>query len=335
MLKAKNKLTEDELNLLEELEESSEEQEEEDEEEDEEVDRGDVFDDEDDEDDESDDEDEDSGNDNDDDEDDEDDEGGDEEEDDEGDDEDDEEQERNRRVPRSRLNEVIKQREAERERSRWLEEQLETLIKSSKKDEQVAPPEPEFDFDSAEEQYVDLVLEGDKAAARQLRREIDAARAKEVEARFAALKEEAATSAKTMSESAIQEQKYQKVLESALVSHDFLNHESDSYNEKAVKMANKLMNSYIADGMPKGEALAEAVKDIVPLFGKPVDKKATDRTKQARKAAVDASKKQPKTADRKGTSKSRRDLETINIGKLSEKDFNSLTEREKKALRGD
>ena len=69
------------------------------------------------------------------------------------------------KIPKSRLDEVIQQREDAKERNLWLENQLEKLINASNKTQEASAPAPIpeslFDFDKAEEDYISLIIEGE------------------------------------------------------------------------------------------------------------------------------------------------------------------------------
>ena len=266
-------------------------------------------------------------------------------EDEEASDEEEDEADGNARIPRSRLNQVIQQREEEKARSAWLEEQLETLIKQRQE------PEPEkvadepvstYDFDEAEEKYIELILEGSVKEARQVRKEINVEHETIREHQMAVAQKQATENAQVAASSSVEESKFQDFVEDTFSDKSYLDDTSDDYNERAVKMANSLMSSYVADGMDRISALDQAVKDITPLFEedaspKPVlgKKKASARTKTARKKALKASEQQPQTTERKSSGKGARDLDALDVGKMTDRAFNSLTAKEKAVLRGD
>ena len=248
----------------------------------------------------------------------------------------------NQRVPRSRLNQVIQQREAEKERSAWLEEQLEILIKQRGEApaEPEVPAEPDFDFIEAEERYSDLLIEGSTKEAAALRREITGESTKELQRQIAEGVKLATEESLTKTTQTLEEEKFNVYLDKVSAEKSYLDADSDDYNEKAVKMANSLMTSYMTEGLTKTKALAQAINDISSLFEEPEKpalgkKKASARTKATRKRAAKAAERQPPSTERRSASKGTRDLETINIAKMSEKAFNSLTKKEKASLRGD
>lgn len=253
------------------------------------------------------------------------------------DEDDEEEKDDDPRIPRSRLNEVIRQREEQKQEVAWLKEQLQLVLAQGGKkasEEEVQDEAPPFDFDGAEDQYIDLVLDGDKEQARKLRQQIDNERAKALQKEILKVSEKAESVATAKTAEVEAARKFETVLNKAVETYPFLNHKSKAYNEAAVKMANRIMAGYVAEGDSKDEALRKAVKDIVPMYSK-TSTKGKERAKEARKKATTASKQQPTSAARSAAAKGRRDLSPAKIAKMSEKEFNSLTTREKAALRGD
>jgi hypothetical protein len=252
------------------------------------------------------------------------------------DDGDEDEDEDDSRIPRSRLNQVIRQREEERERARWLEEQLETLIKAQTNKQQDAAPEKieeQYDFDAAEAKYIEKVLEGEVEEAHRIRKEINLERKKEYNNQIESIKKSLKEDTVTETSKSLDEVRFKEGLEKAQREYPFLNDKSKKYNEKAIRMANSLMGSYLHDGDSKSVALNKAIKDVVELFGDPASK-TTTRTKLARKTAAKASQQQPPESRAKG-GKAGRSLDSIDVNKLSEKDFKSLTKKDLARLRGD
>jgi len=256
---------------------------------------------------------------------------------DDSDDEEDEDEDE-QRIPKGRLNQVLRQRDEERDRVRWLEEQLEVLIRGRGEDgieeegeEDTSPPE--YDFDEAEAKYIELILEGEVKDATSLRKEINRARDDLYNYQIETARKAAKDDAVTETSNSLDEARFNTLLQRYVEEFDFLNDQNDAYNEKAVVMANKIMASYMAEGKTKSQALKAAVEDVTPLFDKPkVEKKVTsDRTKTARKKAARASKAQPPAV--KGKGKSTRQLKPSDL--TNEKIFNSLTAKEKAKLRGD
>lgn len=268
----------------------------------------------------------------------------DEEDEDEDDGEDDEDSKGNR-IPRSRLNQVLRQRDAEREaraadrtRIEWLEKQLESMITTKTPPKQEEPePEP-YDFDAAEEAYIEHILQGETKEAAKLRREINKAHDEEYKRQVTSARQSAAEEAVSKAEASRDEERFQMLLEDIVDEYDFLDDTSKAYNEKAVRMANNLMASYMQEGRNKTTSLKMAVEDIIPLFEKKKkgEEKPTTpkRTVEARRKAAKASNQQPPSSKSKG-GKEVRNFDAKDIERMSEKQYASLTAREKARLRGD
>lgn len=250
------------------------------------------------------------------------------------------------KVPKSRLDEVIAQREEARKRiedaenrSLWLEEQLEKLINQSitpKETKVEKPADPPYDYDTAEEKYIALVIEGEVAKATKLRQEINAARQKETLSLIQQIKESALESSKTESTKAIEDRAFGTLVSNMESKYQFLDSKSESYNEEAVDTVNTLLKGYVASGVSKTEALKKAISKVVPMYVKePKPTKPSlgkERTTEAGKKAADAARKQPVI---KSSSSTTSKPPVTSVAKLSDKEFSALTDREKRILRGD
>lgn len=243
------------------------------------------------------------------------------------------------KIPKHRLDEVLSQRDEARERQLWLEEQLEKLIAlQTKKDEEVVN-KPVYDFANAEEKYISLIIEGETAQASKLRAEIDRERKAEMMSLIESVKTESETKVKQESNKAVETERFNSLVETFKSKYTFLDDDSDDYNEEAVDTINTLTAGYIASGRSKSDSLRLAVNKVVPMYNKEESSSKTvlgkQRTQDAVKKAASASNKQPpQSPSGKSTSKSV-DLTKIDVTKMSDKDFNNLTEREKRILRGD
>lgn len=258
---------------------------------------------------------------------------------DEDEDEEDEEEPEEERIPRSRLNQVIKQRNEERERTKWLEQQLEKVLNSQtapkKEEAPQAPAEPPYNYEEKEAQYIELILDGETAKAIKLRSEIDAARAKDFQKMLA---EQSET---TMSQTSkkLEDERFNDLVSAFEEEYSFLDASSDDYNEEAVETINRLMGGYMAEGTSREKALALAVDKMLPFYTKAPAKEALGTKKKSEKATADkkrnakASRQQPPRSPGRKT----RDVDpsALRPSTLSEKQFNQLSDREKRILRGD
>lgn len=257
--------------------------------------------------------------------------------------EEEEEKPKDIRIPKKRLDKALRQRDEMRDRAAWLEEQLEKLIEKETRRTQVqeqVPQEPEYDFDTAEESYANLLIEGETAKAAKLRREIDQERQKEIKRLINQIKSESLQEASIKSAAAIEEEKFQTRIANYENKYPFLDSEADEYNEEAIETVNTLMSGYIAKGASKSEALRKAVEKVIPFYEKEVKKEVTKqksigqvRKEEAGKKAAQASKSQPTKT--KSSSSTQIDSTKLDVKKMSDKDFAKLTPRELKLLRGD
>ncbi len=246
------------------------------------------------------------------------------------------------KIPKSRFDEVIAQREEAKERSLWLEAQLEKLINSQQSQKPVEPEKPqlpEYNFDEAEERYVNLIIEGEIAKATKLRSEIDKARQENLRAIISEITESVTSKVKSESSAVLDEEKFNSLIENFENKYKFLDTTSDDYNEEAVDTVNTLLAGYVAAGKSKAEGLRLAVNKVAPLYDKVKEVKdskqslGNKRKVEAGKKAAQAANSQPSKT--KSVSTRSVDKETVNVSKMSEKDFNQLTEKEKRILRGD
>lgn len=243
------------------------------------------------------------------------------------------------RIPKSRLDEVIQQREDAKERNLWLEAQLEKLINASNKQE--APVEKEievstFDFDKAEEDYISLVIEGEISKATKLRNDINKERRAEMLSLISNIESKVTSKAKQDSTATIEQERFDNYIDVLETKYPFLNSKSKEHNEEAVETVNTLLAGYISAGKTKTEALKLAVNKVAPFYNKeelPVKKSlGNKRTIEAGKKAAKAASAQPIKVKSGST---RSSDPTVNINKMSERDFSKLTDKELRVLRGD
>lgn len=258
--------------------------------------------------------------------------------------EEDEEEVKEIMIPKTRLDKERKRADEARERSLWLEEQLEKLIEqnarlTSKPIDKPTDPVPTYNFDQAEENYATLLIEGDISKAAALRKEIDRERQNELKALIKSIQTASVEEATTKVNLANETEKFQSLISTFEIEYPFLDAESDDYNEEAIETVNTLLAGYLASGKTKSEALKLAVKKVVPMFkeDKPVVKQkqslGSKRTVEANKKAAQAANAQP--AKTKTTGVSSTEVGKLNIAKMSEKEFNKLTPKELSILRGD
>jgi len=230
------------------------------------------------------------------------------------------------RIPKARFDEVIAQRNEERERIKWYEAQLEKLL--NKETETRKPPEPEYDFDTAEQDYINLILEGEIDKALSKRKEINKARDTAYTKMLQDVTEKSSSETITKAAQKADEERMQTLIETYEHKYPYLDPNSEDHNPDAVDTVNALMNTYMmSENLIKSKALTKAVDKVAKLFAKPTPTKL--RVPQKKKVIT-----QPPSTRTTGD-KRERSLKGVDIMSLSERDFDKLTPREKRILRGD
>ena len=240
-------------------------------------------------------------------------------------------------IPKSRMDEIIAQREEYKEQLAWMQEQYEKAMDVqavTKPAVDETPVAPEFDFDAAEEKLMEAVIEDNKSEAAKLRSEIRKAQKAEMDYKVEVATRVAIEEATAHTNQSLEDQKFDALVETYESEYAFLDMNSESANEDAIDMVNTLLVGYMANDKSKSQALRAAVKKVAPLFKTPTapaKRAGTTRKKAAVKKNVTASKRQPAQGRSSGVS----DEEVINVGKMSGAAFRKLSEREKAVLRGD
>ena len=225
-------------------------------------------------------------------------------------------------VPKSRMDEEIARR-------RQLEDRLAKLEEGAKPQE---APEPEFDFDGKEAEYMDAVLDGETDKAKAVRKEI---RTEERKAMASELRKDIHNTTNVT--------KQQLDLDSAvadmMASYPVLDTSSADADQTLIAEANELMGMYANTGMASADALRKAVRMTLASnmpellqprsVKKPAAKKRTTDVNQK----LEAASKQP--AKLAGESAATRGEDVINIGTMTDSDFDKLSDAQMKRLRGD
>lgn len=197
---------------------------------------------------------------------------------------------------------------------------------------QAAPVQtaPDFDEDAKEEAYIEAMLEGDTAKAKEIRKEINAH-----------LREQAAVEVETRNNARTLANNLQSASTQAVEDFPYLDTPDGEF---ALGLIVAQRNADIARGVPAHVALANAVKNIAPKFapegqttptrGLPGDKPAIDtRTQQAIERGAADSLRQP--ASIQAGIGNRADSVRIDVANLDEDQFATLSLADKKRARGD
>lgn len=150
--------------------------------------------------------------------------------------------------------------------------------------------EPAFDFDAANEELADAIIEGDKPKVRSITAKIRAAERAAIQAQYEKREEEILAKAAALSEGG----NLRAVAASLKKQYPFLDNNSDEADEDAIQEVIDLRDLYIKRGEKPGDALTKATQRVAKLYGKePVDSKPkktaaidSDAATKAKAAAV-------------------------------------------------
>ena len=232
-------------------------------------------------------------------------------------------------VPKSRLDEVLA-------KNKKMQKRIEEIEQKEAELEQSAPA---YDFDVKEQQYQQLILDGESAKAVELRKEI---RQAEKEALMFDIQRQMG---QTVQQNQAQQELQAKAAEIAST-FSILDENSADFNQDLTKEVMELRDAFIVQGYEPADSLAKATEYTLaakqPELLSPVEaKQVTQTTKkiveQKQKANVKkkiaASKSQPPTL--KGESASARGDKVTDINTLSDDEFGALPEETVRRLRGD
>lgn len=245
-------------------------------------------------------------------------------------------------VPHARFNEVNESLKTERATRLRLEEELARAKGKAPADKDGGEGEEEvkpFDFDAAEERYMDAIMEGEKDKAKQIRAEIRSQEKAYYTAEATKGAKETVEQERARSNAEAQQAAMVGVLEKAVTKYPFLNHESEEANTDAIDEVVALRNHYFSKGgVTLAQALDKAVAKVGPRYAEVDDGEEEEKPKPGRKGAskeqiernIERDKKQPSRMPGIGERNSK-----IDFANLSEEDFANLTAADKKKARGD
>lgn len=244
------------------------------------------------------------------------------------------------RIPKSRFDQVIAQREELKQYAARLEEREDKLLKlleSNQAPKAQEPAKPAFDMDAKEGEALDAMLEGDAALYRSLRAEINAHILAEARASASTMETTATTAAKEAAKAIKDEDQFQLAIDTFAEKYPFLNAGNKEFNEEALTAIDKLFNKFVGAGDSKATALTEAVTLIAPRYTKGDTKlstaKAARRAKAVKKAASATNQTPPETKGRSTQKVEEFSYEAL--ATMSEKEYRKLPLSIKKKLRGD
>lgn len=236
---------------------------------------------------------------------------------------------KNPMVPKSRLDEVLAKQKA-------LQKQVDDMKAANEKPAEA--PE-EYDFDTKEIEYQQLVLDGEAEKAVALRKEIRGAEKAQIEW------EMEQKMGRTVQQNAQATALQQAAAEMEAIFPVF-DQNSDQFNEEYTNEVVELRDAFIIKGYDAVDALGKAVNFVVKdrgLDNTPSDGSALAASQQkieqtAKKKAIVAKKlkaaeSQPPELEGEGSSS--RGENVVNFGSMSEDEFNALPAATLQRLRGD
>lgn len=226
-------------------------------------------------------------------------------------------------VPKSRLDEVLAKQKA-------LQKQLEAL-QSEQQDPAEAPEA--YDFDAKEEEYMNAILDGNAAKAKQLRKEMRQAEKDALEYQMAQKVQQ--TTSHDRNVTALQQAASE--IEAAFPVFD---QSSPDFNKEYTDEVVELRDAFMSKGRNAVESLTKAVEYVVRSYnldamGDSTPEPKAQQTKKRRTVAdkVKVARSQPPAARGEGTAT--RKSPTIDPLQMSDDEFNALPEATLKRLRGD
>lgn len=230
------------------------------------------------------------------------------------------------RIPKSRFDQVNERRKLAEQRLRELEQQMEAQKKATQ-----APGS--FDFDAAEQQYMEAVVDGEFDKAKAIRGEIRAAERAALQAEHDVLRERA-------SQETIGRLEFENTVKDLLTDYPFYNPEGEGYDEVLTSEALEIHQGLLSTGRySAAQAIRKAAEMVAKANGltpagqqqaAPAPVTPARDTKPDITKKVAAAKAQPpkQVVGTKGDS-------TPAVHEMSEDEFASLPESTLRKLRGD
>lgn len=245
------------------------------------------------------------------------------------DDESEDKDRRDQRIPLSRFNEV-------NERMKRAEQRLAELERQEKAVEEVT--KGVYDFDAAEEEYTELLLNGDTKGAATKRAEIRSAERE-------AFLQEAQTTTRAALNQDTQMAELNSLTDQAAELYPIFNDDSADYNPAATQKVLTFMRGYLADGnMTPADAFVAALADGIELFGldamreAPQEADTSPKKKAPRKKTqekLDLAEKTPKSPAGHGRGSAEAGAVVPRIEDMSDAEIDALPAETIARLRGD
>lgn len=239
------------------------------------------------------------------------------------------EKKRRIRIPKHRVDEMVGK---ERARAQALADELAALKAQQAQARHSADLGQLHDqIEKLNDEYEDLLMDGDKEKARQVRRQLQQLQSQYNEATIATRTEEVRRATLT-------NVKYEQALDRLEAQYPELNPNSDAFDHDRTVEVAELMEAFQLKGASKLDALNKAVKYVFRDVSATATAPTPDRRAvEARKRAADANKRQPPQAAGLGKPSDAAGIrgDGVDVGAMSLKAFESLTDEQLARLRGD
>lgn len=241
-------------------------------------------------------------------------------------------------VPHARFNEVNETLKQERAARLQLEEEL-----ARAKGQQPMPAadkpntkDEAYDFDAAEDRYMDALMDGNKEDAAKIRKEIRGEEQKQFSQQSATTVKQATDAEMQRREAEAETAAAQQVMSAAVTKYPFLDHKGEEHDADAIEEVIARRDLYMKKGMTFSKALAIAVEKVAPRYA---PKEQEEALKPNNKISATAEQINRNLAREKripaampGVGERGKDIDYANI---SEDEFDALSEQDKRKARGD
>jgi hypothetical protein len=279
-------------------------------------------------------------------------------------DEEEDTQKKQPRIPKSRLDQEINKRKERDDQIAQQQRQIEQLMdllnknysmqearniqqgQQQEEEQQQEPEPPQYDFDKAEAEYAEALMEGETEKATRIRKEMRDAERAQMKHEQEQYRKEAERAAKQEISVAEDQRRLEEYQQHYVNQYKFFDTQSPEYNAEAVNRVNDLMSKFVKAGSNRSEALKEAVDLVAPTYAPAEEKPSTEkktakkkktqerRSKQVKKNAQ-AANRQPSKYKRRQSKARQIESEELDPTKMTEREFDQLSPSQKKRLRGD
>lgn len=256
-----------------------------------------------------------------------------------------EEKQKKLSIPKERYDAAVKKAREETKKANERADELEAKLKA--RDGEAKTEEIEKQIDDLEEKLEKAIADGNAELKASYRKQIRGLQQDISDAR-------AAAHAARATAVAVETMRYNALVNQLETEHPETNPEHESYDQEVVDELHEYKSAFEAKGYSSSDALTKAMKAVFKGGPAPEPKKAdkdADAEAKAQKAKDEAAKRAEEARKKGHDTKSKQPADTkavgedsdkggkrggkLDIEKMTDKDFDKLTDEELKALRGD